>query len=80
MACTAPTGDAKEYLLFFYHGVTIDEFSWLKIIRRNLINPMNQVTLMALRDYYLGRFGSCPDQVRKLAKNARELPNRSNFQ
>lgn len=43
--------------------------SWLKILRRNLANPMNQATLMGLRDYYLGRFGNCPPRVRTLRKS-----------
>jgi len=40
--------------------------SWFKTLRRNLANPMNHATLMALRDYYLGRFGNCPPKVRAL--------------
>jgi GT2 family glycosyltransferase/2-polyprenyl-3-methyl-5-hydroxy-6-metoxy-1,4-benzoquinol methylase len=40
--------------------------SWLKLIKRNLSDPMNQATLMALRDYYLDRFGDCPPKVRLL--------------
>lgn len=43
--------------------------SWLKTLRRNLTNPMNQATLMGLRDYYLGRFGNCPPKVRTLRKS-----------
>lgn len=54
--------------------------SWLKTIKRNIDNPTNNATLFGLRDYYLGRFGNCPDQVRELAKKARQLPNRSNPQ
>jgi len=42
--------------------------TWAKTIKRNLANPMNQSTLFGLRDYYLGRFGNCPSQVRKLGK------------
>lgn len=42
--------------------------SWLKTRRRNLANPMNQATLMGLRDYYLSRFGNCPPKVRTLRK------------
>lgn len=42
--------------------------SWLKTIKRNVSDPMNQATLMALRDYYLGRFGDCPPKVRLLNK------------
>ncbi len=40
--------------------------TWLKTMRRNLADPINQATLMALRDYYLGRFGDCPPKVRTL--------------
>ena len=42
--------------------------SWLKTIKRNLANPMNQSTLFGLRDYYLGTLGDCPYPVRKLKK------------
>ncbi|MDP1636696.1 MAG: methyltransferase domain-containing protein [Candidatus Nitrotoga sp.] len=42
--------------------------TWLKTVQRNLANPMNQAKLMALRDYYLGRFGNCPPKVRTLRK------------
>lgn len=41
---------------------------WLKYFRGNLASPMNQATLFALRDYYLGRFGNCPAKVRELAQ------------
>ncbi|CAG9932794.1 glycosyltransferase family 2 protein [Candidatus Nitrotoga arctica] len=44
-------------------------FSWIKTLRRNLANPMNQATLMGLRDYYLGRFGNCPPKVRTLRQS-----------
>lgn len=43
-------------------------FSWLKTLRRNSSDPMNQATLKALRDYYLGRFGDCPPSVRALKR------------
>lgn len=42
--------------------------SWLKAIKRNISNPTNKAILIGLRDYYLGRYGDCPDQVRKLGK------------
>lgn len=42
--------------------------SWLKALNRNLADPLNKATLMALRDYYLGRFGNCPDKVRDLIR------------
>ena len=42
--------------------------SWRKDLKRNLSDPMNQATLMALRDYYLGRFGDCPPEVRRLKR------------
>ena len=43
--------------------------TWLKTIKRNATNPINQSTLYGLRDYYLGRVGNCPNQVRKLGKS-----------
>ncbi len=43
--------------------------SWKNNIKRNLSDPMNQATLMALRDYYFGKFGDCPPKVRLLNKN-----------
>lgn len=43
--------------------------SWLKALKRNLAAPMNKTTLMALRDYYLGRFGNCPAKVRELSQS-----------
>ena len=42
--------------------------SWLKAIKRNISSPANKAILIGLRDYYLGRYGDCPDQVRKLGK------------
>ena len=42
--------------------------TWLKTIKRNTANPMNQSTLFGLRDYYLGRLGDCQTPVRKLKK------------
>lgn len=47
--------------------------SWLKTLRRNLSDPMNQATLMALRDYYLGRLGNCPPKVRAL-RQSKKMP------
>jgi GT2 family glycosyltransferase/2-polyprenyl-3-methyl-5-hydroxy-6-metoxy-1,4-benzoquinol methylase len=44
--------------------------SWLKTIKRNISNPANKAILIGLRDYYLGRYGDCPDQVRKLGKSS----------
>ena len=43
--------------------------TWLKTVKRNTANPLNQSTLFGLRDYYLGRLGDCPIQVRKLRKS-----------
>ena len=43
--------------------------TWLKAIKRNTANPIHKSTLFGLRDYYLGRFGNCPNQVRKLRKS-----------
>lgn len=40
--------------------------SWLKTIKRNLANPVNKAKLLGIRDYYLGRFGDCPESVREL--------------
>jgi GT2 family glycosyltransferase/2-polyprenyl-3-methyl-5-hydroxy-6-metoxy-1,4-benzoquinol methylase len=42
--------------------------SWIKAIKRNITIPTNQAKLMGLRDYYLGRFGNCPEQLRNLGK------------
>jgi GT2 family glycosyltransferase/2-polyprenyl-3-methyl-5-hydroxy-6-metoxy-1,4-benzoquinol methylase len=42
--------------------------SWLKNVKRNTSDPSNKAIVMGLRDYYLGRRGNCPAQVRKLAK------------
>ena len=42
--------------------------TWLKAIKRNIANSINKSTLLGLRDYYLGKFGDCPNQVRKLRK------------
>ena len=50
----------------FFKKILWSFSSWLKTLRRNLTNPINQATLMALRDYYLGRFGNCPPKVRTL--------------
>lgn len=41
--------------------------SWIKSIRRRLAQPANKVTLYALRDFYLKRFGDCPHAIRQLA-------------
>jgi GT2 family glycosyltransferase/2-polyprenyl-3-methyl-5-hydroxy-6-metoxy-1,4-benzoquinol methylase len=46
-------------------GLLWSFFSWLKTIKRNISNPANKAILVGLRDYYLGRYGDCPDQVRK---------------
>jgi hypothetical protein len=46
---------------------------WLKNLKRNLSDPMNQATLMALRDYYLVRFGNCPPKVRAL-RQSKKMP------
>ena len=42
--------------------------SWLKTLRRNLAHPTKRATLIGLRDYYLGRFGNCPESIWKLQK------------
>jgi GT2 family glycosyltransferase len=42
--------------------------TWIKTIKRNINNPINIAILLGIRDYYLGRFGNCPDQVRRLGK------------
>lgn len=54
--------------------------TWVKTIRRNIHNPTNKATMMGLRDYYLGRFGNCPDRVRELAKSARQAVNVGNVE
>ena len=43
--------------------------TWIRTIKRNIANPINQSTLFGLRDYYLGILGDCPIQVRKLRKS-----------
>ena len=40
--------------------------SWVRTIKRNFTNPTNRATLVGLRDYYLGRFGNCPECIRLL--------------
>lgn len=52
--------------------------TWVKTLRRNIHNPTNRASLMGLRDYYLGRFGNCPNRVRELAKDARRAVNAGN--
>jgi|UPI00068CE833 GT2 family glycosyltransferase len=47
--------------------------SWLKTIKRNMAVPTNCAILLGLRDYYMGRFGNCPDQVRSLGKQSEKL-------
>ncbi len=42
--------------------------SWIKTVKRNAANPINKSTLLGLRDYYLGRFGDCPDEIRNIGK------------
>jgi GT2 family glycosyltransferase len=42
--------------------------SWLKTIKRNSAEPGNYAVLLGIRDYYMGRFGNCPDQVRHLGR------------
>jgi len=39
---------------------------WLKTINRNIANPINKSSLLGLLDYYLGRFGNCPEYIRSL--------------
>jgi GT2 family glycosyltransferase len=51
--------------------------TWVKTIRRNIGSPNNRASLMGLRDYYLGRFGNCPDEVRELARPFRREPKLS---
>lgn len=43
-------------------------FSWARTIKRNIANPTNRATIIGIRDYYQGRFGNCPEQVRNLGK------------
>lgn len=44
--------------------------TWRKDQKRSLSDPHNRSTLMAIRDYYLGRFGDCPPEVRDVASQA----------
>lgn len=44
-------------------------YSWLKTLKRNLANPINQATLLGFRDYYFGKFGNCPPKVRTLRQH-----------
>jgi hypothetical protein len=41
--------------------------TWLRDLKRNLASPRNRALLLGLRDYYLRRFGNCPDAVRQLS-------------
>lgn len=45
MACAAPTGDSKEYLLFLHHGVTIDESSRALLMSSLQTLPPNSVAI-----------------------------------
>lgn len=60
---TADIPLVKKILLIFSKGV--------KTVKRNAGYPINKATLLGLRDYYLGRFGKCPEQVNGLAKTVR---------
>ena len=40
--------------------------TWVKTIKRNIADPTNRAMLLGLRDYYLGRYGNCPNKVRML--------------
>jgi GT2 family glycosyltransferase len=42
--------------------------AWLKMVNRNMANPINKSTLFGLLDYYLGRLGDCSNRVRNLGK------------
>ncbi len=39
--------------------------TWFRGITRNLSDPLNKSTLVALRDYYIGKGGDCPESIRK---------------
>lgn len=46
--------------------------SWRRVIGRKLSDPTIYATALALRDYYLGRFGNCPEGLRRLAITLRQ--------
>lgn len=43
--------------------------TWFKTIKRNVSSPSNIAILLGYRDYYLGRFGNCPQKIRSLVNN-----------
>ncbi|MDP2432802.1 MAG: glycosyltransferase family 2 protein [Pseudomonadota bacterium] len=46
--------------------------SWWREVMRNLSASGNHAELMGLRDYFLARFGDCPQDVRSLPKQVRQ--------
>lgn len=49
--------------------------TWTRTVQRNLSEPMNQATLLAVRDYLMGRFGNCPPEVRALNRLRQRAPS-----
>ncbi len=47
-------------------GITPKRWWWS--LRAVLADPRNRAAALGFRDFWLGRFGDCPDQVRALAK------------
>lgn len=62
-----PTASAKSFSVLRKNGIWTLA-TWLRMVKRNFSDPVHQATLMGLRDYYLGRLGNCPDNVRLLRK------------
>jgi hypothetical protein len=50
-----------------FRGMMWALWAWLQNLRRGLANPINRATLVAFRDYYAGRYGDCPVEIRTLA-------------
>jgi GT2 family glycosyltransferase/2-polyprenyl-3-methyl-5-hydroxy-6-metoxy-1,4-benzoquinol methylase len=41
--------------------------SWKKTLTRNFSDPTKKATIIGLRDYYLRRFGNCPEIIRRIS-------------
>ena len=41
--------------------------SWKKSLNRNFSEPTKKATIIGLRDYYLRRFGNCPEIIRRIS-------------
>jgi GT2 family glycosyltransferase len=57
---TLPTGDLPVHKRVIWAA-----HSWLKTVSSRLAIEKNKATLLAVRDYHLGRFGDCPNVLRK---------------